>query len=59
MDREPGVLWFMESQRVGHDWVTEMNWTDEALYAQLETKLWTQNNNCKTTTISQGSISAC
>jgi len=20
-----GVLWFMESQRVGHDWVTELN----------------------------------
>ena len=27
MDR-PGVLRFMESQRVGHDWVTELNWTD-------------------------------
>ena len=23
----PGVLQFMESQRVGHDWVTELNWT--------------------------------
>ena len=22
-----GVLWFMELQRVGHDWVTELNWT--------------------------------
>ena len=22
----PGVLWFMESQGVGHDWVTELNW---------------------------------
>ena len=22
----PGMLWFMGSQRVGHDWVTEMNW---------------------------------
>jgi len=22
----PGVLRFMESQRVGHDWVTELNW---------------------------------
>ena len=28
MDREPGVLWFMRSQRVGHDWETELNWTD-------------------------------
>ena len=24
----PGMLWFMESQRVGHDWVTKLNWTD-------------------------------
>ena len=23
----PGVLRFMGSQRVGHDWVTELNWT--------------------------------
>ena len=22
----PDVLWFMGSQRVGHDWVTELNW---------------------------------
>ena len=22
----PGVLWFMESQRVGHDWVTDLIW---------------------------------
>ena len=22
-----GVLWFMGSQRVGHDWATELNWT--------------------------------
>ena len=25
--RRLGVLWFMGSQRVGHDWVTELNWT--------------------------------
>ena len=25
---KPGVLWFMESQRVRHDWATELNWTD-------------------------------
>ena len=24
----PGVLRFMGSQRVGHDWATEMNWTE-------------------------------
>ena len=27
-DGRPGVLQFMGSQRVGHDWVTELNWTD-------------------------------
>ena len=25
----PGVLWFMGLQRVGHDWVTELNWTND------------------------------
>ena len=24
----PDVLWFMGSQRVGHDWATELNWTE-------------------------------
>ena len=24
----PGVLWSMGSQEVGHDWATEMNWTE-------------------------------
>ena len=24
----PGVLWFVVSRRVGHDWVTELNWTE-------------------------------
>ena len=26
--RKPGMLRFMGSQRVGHDWVTELNWTE-------------------------------
>ena len=25
MDREAWLLWFMGSQRVGHDWATELN----------------------------------
>ena len=25
----PGMRWFMGSQRVGHNWATELNWTDE------------------------------
>ena len=32
----PGVLRFMGSQRVGHDWATELNWTDWKVF---------QNNN--------------
>ena len=31
--RKPGVLQSMESQRVGHDWVTELSWTEIWLYA--------------------------
>ena len=27
----PGMLRFMGSQRVGHDWATELNWTDGIL----------------------------
>ena len=29
---KPGVLWFMGSQRVGHDWVTELNWSYQLLW---------------------------
>ena len=29
---KPGVLGFMGSQRVGHDWATELNWTDAFWY---------------------------
>ena len=25
---KPGMLWYMRLQRVGHDWVTELNWTE-------------------------------
>ena len=25
----PGVLWFMGSQRVGHDWATDLIWSDQ------------------------------
>ena len=28
MDTRPGMLRFMVSQRVGHNWVTELNWTE-------------------------------
>ena len=28
MDKKPGVLQSMVLQRVGHDWVTELNWIE-------------------------------
>ena len=31
----PSMLWFMGSQRVGHDWATELNWTDWFLYKYI------------------------
>ena len=29
---KPGVLWFMGSQRVRHDWATELNWTESITF---------------------------
>ena len=34
MDRVTGMLWFMGSQRVGHDWVTEVNWTEAEILSR-------------------------
>ena len=31
MDREAGVLQFMGLQRIGHNWATEMNWTEYSI----------------------------
>ena len=30
----PGMLWFMGSQRAGHNWATELNWTDPPFISQ-------------------------
>ena len=35
----PGVLRFMGSQRVGHDWATELNWTEYVIGASLLVQL--------------------
>ena len=37
----PHVLWFMGSQRVGHDWATELNWTElkeEVVHRSVEVR---------------------
>ena len=36
----PGMLRFMESQRVGHDWATELNWTELKLFSRLQSSLY-------------------
>ena len=39
--RRPGMLWFMGSQRVGHDWVTELNWTAQGYPVGIRrARLW-------------------
>ena len=40
----PGVLQFMGSQRVGHDWVTELNWTGWILKSQHQWNINKQMN---------------
>ena len=32
----PGMLWFMGSQRVGHNWGNELNWTELMLLSYLK-----------------------
>ena len=36
----PGMLWSMGSQRVGHDWVTELNWTVRKTEEDLYEIIW-------------------
>ena len=38
MDRKPGVLQSMGSQRVRHDWATELNWTKILLFEKRSMK---------------------
>ena len=37
---KPSVLWLMGSQRVGHDWATELNWTELILFIRKTNKRW-------------------
>ena len=40
----PGVLRFMGLQRVGHDWATELNWTDWKMLLVLFAKIYVTLN---------------
>ena len=46
---KPGVLQSMELQRVGHDWLTELNWTNAHYYIQ-------KRQTIRTYCISRGTI---
>ena len=51
----PGVLWFMGSQRVGHDWASELNWragkkkeyTEKCCFFKGEYEVWVQVSQFK------------
>ena len=36
---KPGMLWFMGSQRVRHDWATELNWVNHSIPWKIS-KIW-------------------
>ena len=47
----PGMLWFTGSQRVGHNWVTELDWTEhlkkkEGILLHIHIVLWAKANTC-------------
>ena len=47
--RRPGVLWFMRSQRVGHNWASELNWTEphsRSKYPILKELLNSHDKSC-------------
>ena len=48
----PGVLYFMGSQRVRHDWATELNWTSHILsHLIFTTQLYIRSYLCKSNVI--------
>ena len=42
----PDVLQFMGSQRVRHDWATELNWTDKYIYVYIYIHTYTYTYVC-------------
>ena len=55
----PGVLWFMGSQRVGHNWPTELSWTSNWTTTIIEyRKLPFNPFNCFAS-LTSGFISLC
>ena len=52
----PGVLWFMGSQRVGHNWATELNWTDVVNWCVLQVLVSSQVTGWLGSVISRSSF---
>ena len=46
----PGVLWFMGSQRVRHDWVTELNWNAQEIFVAWMDHNGEERNPCSLST---------
>ena len=44
--RKPGVVQFMPSQRVGHDWATELNWTEASSSWNTNSFQESKKGNC-------------
>ena len=51
----PGMLQFMGSQRVGHDWATELNWTEFYIFLTLS-KGFPRNSVGKESTCNTGDL---
>ena len=54
----PGVLWFMGSQRVRHDWATELNWIS-LLHSSHMQQSNAQNSPCQASTVHEWCTSRC
>ena len=44
---KPGVLWFMGSQRVRHDWATELTWTEHNILCSILSSLRIQSRHLR------------
>ena len=55
----PGVLQFMGSQRVGHDWETELNWTDAFIYFSIHLSFYLHTSSLPVSSPKLSCLSRC
>ena len=58
MDREPGVLQSMGSQRLGHDWATELNWIGQLVLLATSPQTWDAFQKTHLIIITKGTLTA-